>query len=441
MTQKSRSKISDTGSTENVTDTAIHSTNFRKNFIWNLIGSTTSAFVSLFLMMIVTRVNGVDDAGIFSFAFSTASLFLIIGVYSGRTFQVTDTNKKTNDSDYFYAKFATCLAMLIVALGFCFLRGYDLEKSTIIIFLVLYRISEAISESCFAIIQKKDRLYQVGRSSFMKTIFSLIGFILVDCLTGDLVLTCSTLVISHCLVLFFYDLPRVARTGFKMQKIAPKKVWYILRIGFFAFGFSILNQYIVNISRFAIDSVGTNEDQTIFSILVMPASVLVLSGQYLIQPLLTTMKRTLSKSVANFIQLIVKICLIIFGFGGICMLAAWALGIPVLEVLYAVELDGYLAALLVILLGGILLAVLTVLSTALTIMRQTGGQLVCYLIACAAAYLFSTPLVSDLGVFGGCLAYSIAVILVLALYIGLFTFEIKKFSNNPAEELTRASQE
>lgn len=441
MVQKNKAKTNNAESTESIANTAIQSVNFRKNFIWNLIGSTASAFVSLFLMMVVTRINGVDDAGIFSFAFSTASLFLIIGVYSGRTFQVTDTNKKTNDSDYFYAKFTTCFVMLVMALIFCFLRKYDLEKSTVVIFLVLYRISEAISESCFAIIQKKDRLYQVGRSSFMKTTLSLISFIFVDCLTGNLVLTCSTLVLAHCLVLFLYDLPRVARTGFKMQKIAPKKVWYILKIGFFAFGFSILNQYIVNISRFAIDSVGTNEDQTIFSILVMPASVLVLSGQYLIQPLLTTMKRTLGKNITSFIQLIIKICLIIFGFGGVCVLMAWSFGIPVLEALYAVELDDYLMALLVILLGGILLAVLMVLSTALTVMRQTGGQLVCYLVACVIAYLFSTPLVSSLGVFGGCLAYFFAIVLVLVLYVVLFIFEVKKFSQNFAEEVKRAAQE
>ena len=76
---------------------SLDSVNLRKNFIWNTIGSTASAFVSLFYMMIATRLNGIDDAGIFSFAFSTAAILLVIGTYSGRTFQVTDKNKKTSD--------------------------------------------------------------------------------------------------------------------------------------------------------------------------------------------------------------------------------------------------------------------------------------------------------------------------------------------------------
>ena len=52
--------------------------NTRKNTIWNIIGTTINAFSSLFFMIIVTRVNGVFDAGIFTFAFSTATMFNII---------------------------------------------------------------------------------------------------------------------------------------------------------------------------------------------------------------------------------------------------------------------------------------------------------------------------------------------------------------------------
>ena len=41
---------------------------FRKNFIWNTLGTGLNAFNSLFFMIAVTRLNGIDDAGIFSIA-------------------------------------------------------------------------------------------------------------------------------------------------------------------------------------------------------------------------------------------------------------------------------------------------------------------------------------------------------------------------------------
>ena len=78
--------------------------NMRKNFFWNIIGSTLCAFNSLFFMITVTRINGEDVAGLFTFAFSTACLFYIIGIYSGRTYQVTDNDKLVSDSDYIYSK-------------------------------------------------------------------------------------------------------------------------------------------------------------------------------------------------------------------------------------------------------------------------------------------------------------------------------------------------
>ena len=35
---------------------------FRKNFIWNILGTGFNAFNSLFFMIAVTRINGVDNA-------------------------------------------------------------------------------------------------------------------------------------------------------------------------------------------------------------------------------------------------------------------------------------------------------------------------------------------------------------------------------------------
>lgn len=131
---------------KNSSEVTLDSTNLRKNFVWNLIGSTAASFLSLFLMMIVTRLNGIDDAGIFAFAFSTASLFTVIGTYSGRTFQVTDKNRKTTDSDYFYLKIVTSITMLIIGLIFCFIRGYSGDKILVIMSLVGYRVFEVLSE-------------------------------------------------------------------------------------------------------------------------------------------------------------------------------------------------------------------------------------------------------------------------------------------------------
>src|SRR5574344_1000696 len=150
--------------------------NMKKNFIWNIIGTTFSAFNSLFFLVIVTRINGVDKAGVFSFAFSMACLFYIIGIYSGRVFQVTDNNAENDDYSYINLHIFTSTAMLLLAFAFYSFRGYNTFKLTVSMLLIIYKVLESISEVFFALMQKNDKLYKVGFSMSCKAVISIVMF-------------------------------------------------------------------------------------------------------------------------------------------------------------------------------------------------------------------------------------------------------------------------
>ena len=67
----------------------INSKNIQKDgFIWNMVGSILNAFQSVMLLMILTRTVGLINAGIFTIAYANANLFLNIGKYGMRNFQV-----------------------------------------------------------------------------------------------------------------------------------------------------------------------------------------------------------------------------------------------------------------------------------------------------------------------------------------------------------------
>lgn len=397
---------------------------FRRNFIWNLIGTTCWSFTSLFFLMIATRLNGVSDAGIFSFAFSTACVFYVIGVYSGRTFQITDVDPKISDSDYFHARFASCLAMLIFALFFCLLRGYDAGKFAVVMLLTLYKACEAISESTYAVIQKNNRLDEVGKSFFLKALLSLVLFVVVDFLTHNLILTCLVLVLAATLVILFYDIPRLKKANFHLQKPDQQKVWFLTRKGFFVFGFSFLGLYLINAPKYAIDAVSTNEAQTIYGIIAMPATVLALFGQYVIQPFLITLKSSLHQNFSRFTRLTICLTLSILAFGLICLLAAWLLGIPVLELLYGIPLSDHLLPLLIIIAGGTFYAMSLAISTSLTTMRDTASQLIAFFLVALFAFTTARFFVAAQGIIGACLVYFLSMLALLILYIILFAYQV-----------------
>ena len=175
---------------------------FKKNFIWNLIGTTFNAF----FMVIITRINGLEDAGIFTIAFSTACILYMIGIYAGRIYQVTENDKSIADKDYIVNRIISCLAIIIISIVFVIIRKYDIYKSSIFIILATYKALEAFSDVFYGIMQKQELLEKAGKSTFMKAFISVIIFTIIDCLTHNLVLASFSIVITFLSIIIFYDI-------------------------------------------------------------------------------------------------------------------------------------------------------------------------------------------------------------------------------------------
>ena len=56
----------------------------QKVFFWNILGSMSSAAVSVILLVIVTRVLDSASADIYSFAYAIANLFVILASFQVR---------------------------------------------------------------------------------------------------------------------------------------------------------------------------------------------------------------------------------------------------------------------------------------------------------------------------------------------------------------------
>ena len=156
--------------------------NMKKNVLWNAIGTTCNAFNSLFFMMIVTRINGIEDSGIFTMAFSLACLFCLFGGYEGRVFQVTDMSGKTTDMEYVIHRYLTSVIAVLITVGYCIFMSYDRQKFMITLCLCLMKILEMLADVYYGILQKNEELDLVGQSLFIKSVLSFIAFLIVDLL-------------------------------------------------------------------------------------------------------------------------------------------------------------------------------------------------------------------------------------------------------------------
>lgn len=392
--------------------------NIRKNFLWNIIGSTINSSTSLLFLIIVTRLNGVDSAGIFTFAFSTACLLQVIGIYCGRAYQVTESNDNITNNDYITSRYFTCIIMLICSLFFTYIKGYVIYKTIIIILLTIYKMIEAYSESIYAVIQKNDELYKVGISLFLKALLSTILFFFIDKITKNLVLSIISLILINLLFLVFYDMKNSKKYRKQENKYNYKNVLLIFKNGFYTFTFTFLIQYVINASKYAIDNNMADNYQTIFGIILMPATLIILFGQFMIHPFLVTLTNNLKENkIKEFSKTTLRLCFCVFIFGILADIVAHFIGIPFLEFIYGINLTEYLKPLIIIISGATLFGISYVLSNSLIAMRKTFIQTLIYLIATIFIYFLSNKLVISNGILGASFSYFFTMFLIFIMYI------------------------
>ena len=406
--------------------------NFNKNFIWNIIGTTFNSFNSLFFMIIVTRINGTNDAGIFTLAYSTACILYIIGVYAGRIFQVTE-KEEINDKEYIVNRISTTIIMMMITIGFVLIKQYDIYKASIFVIICLYRALEAFSDVLYGIFQKNEMLYKVGKSFFAKALLSLVTFLLVDLLTKDLILSSFMIVISNLLVILVYDIVNVRKLISKEEKVQYKNVLRIYKTGFFVFAISFLSLYIMNAPKYAIDDYLNEHIQAIYGIIVMPATVIGLFAQFIIHPYLNTIVNLYNDGkIEEINKLVMKIILAVVLIGIICMGGAYLLGIPVLELIYGIELKEYRWNLVCIILASTLNVIGTVYSSVLTTIRKTFSQFVIYCVVTVVAIIASYILTFKFEINGATIAYFIIMasqFILYSIYTNFILNKLKKEEN------------
>lgn len=371
---------------------------FLKNFIWNSLGTGINSFNSLFFLIIVTRVNDIQTAGIFSIAYATATILYTLAMYSGRLCQVTDIENKIQDKDYIANRALTCFIMLIGATGFLVIKQYSGFKTTIFALLAIFKGLEAFSDILYGIMQKNDILYKSGQSLTLKGFIGIALFLIVDLVTRDLRLACLAVILVNLVVLIVYDYLIITKKLIdKNSKVDLKNVLSILKSEFFVFVNSFAGIYILNAPKYAIDSYLTEDIQAIYGYIMMPATVMTLFTQFIVMPFLGKLKDMYEKKQIKEIEKVTfKIKLIVIAFGGFAVLAAFLIGPEFLGLIYGLDLTAYRMNLCVIIGSYIFYAISYINLVTLTTIRHTFVQFVIYVISMIIACVGSNVLVGTL---------------------------------------------
>lgn len=391
---------------------------FLKNFIWNIMGTGLNSFNSLFFLIIVTRINGINDAGIFSIAYSTALILYTIGLYSGRLCQVTDIENKVKDKDYIVNRIITCILMIIIAIIFVVIKQYSPYKMGVFVLLCVYKATEAFSEILYGIMQKSDLLYRSGQSLTIKSLGGLLIFFIIDYVTHNLIFACSAIIVLNIITILIFDCIMVCKKLIDFNtNVNMTNVWHIFKTEFFVFANSFAGIYVLNAPKYAIDSYLTEDIQAIFGYIMMPATVITLFTQFVFMPYLNQMRQMYEQKQIKALEGIAfKIKMAVLAFGIFATVAAFVIGPEVLSLIYGEELRPYRMNLTIILASYIMYGISYVNLVLLTTTRDTFVQFVVYAITMVVAFIGSNLLVQNLQINGATISCAVTLGVQFVLY-------------------------
>lgn len=386
-----------------------------------------NAFNSLFFLIVVTRINGLEQAGMFTLAYSTSCIIYVIGIYAGRIYQVTEADNTINDREFILNRLISTLLMIILILIFIILKKYDIFKAMVFFLLTLTKALEAFSDVIYGILQKKEKLEIAGKSLFFKSLISIIVFIILDIITKNLIISIIGIIIVNIIMLIMFDFYYCKKNIDDIRIINKVHIIKIFKYGFFTFAITFLGMYILNSPKYAIDNFLENDFQTIFGIIVMPATVVSLVAQFLIHPYLNQLYDFYTKKeLKEFNKLIFKLIVIVIMFGLLASIAAFLIGTQALGLVYGIDLTEYKTALAIIIVSATLYTIGTIYSSALTTVRATFSQFIIYILVSCYAFIASNFFIAKFYLNGAIFAYFSIMLIQSLLYVIYSNFKLKK---------------
>jgi O-antigen/teichoic acid export membrane protein len=403
----------------------------KESYIWNTIGGILNAAQSVVILMVLSRTLGAEASGIFSIAYATGNLFLTLGNYGVRNYQISDRSEECSFTDYIHHRTFTVSLMILISVIYCFYNyfsgRYNAEKTEIVFLVCLLKSLDSIEEVYEGRLHQRKRLDLAGKWVTLRISVSIGGMILVLIIWKNLAAGIITAIILELLVIIIniFRYKDILNNNKLNHGITAFKLLMLQCFPVCASNF--LSNYLTNAPKYAIDGVMGEVAQAQYNYIAMPVFVIQLLNMFIYQPILVRMSELwIDGEYKKFLKYFFKELEALVIISGFVMICAWFLGIPVLSLLYATDLSGLKTEFMILMTGGIFLALNGFFNTVITIMRNQNKIQFVYLAGTIFSLLFTKSLVNVKGILGAVQAYLFIMVIVSTLLATVFIFTFRK---------------
>ena len=402
----------------------------KSNYIWNMLGTVSSSLISVVLLLLASRFLSSGDSDVFSIAYALGQQFFVLGYFQVRNLQSTDIKEKYSFASYHNTRLFTVFLMLVISLFYVIWQSYDIYKSSIIFFLVLYRALDAYSDVFQGFFQQKNRSDLAGKIQFYRSWLCMLIFALVLLFTKSLLLASLMICfINLALTLpldfgyyryYFHDVPMIPFL-FKDRS----KVVSILKNSFPLFFNGFLLAYIYNEPKIAIDRLLTNGIlptgmQRDFNVLFMPVFVLSLLF-FILRPLTTQLSIYWNeKKYSFFFKQVRLLFLVMVVLGLVIVVLGYLIGTEILGAVYGIQLQIYKVPFTLLLIGGILNVLALVVDIIMTIFRKQHYLMIAYMLTFIVSKVITLPFIRNQNLIGAANSFLISMMIFFVTSLTIY---------------------
>ena len=399
-----------------------------RDYLLNTLGSIAWGTLFPLLTVVATQLSGTEHAGQFNMAFTTATLLLYVGNYGVKTYQVSDITETESFASYLVQRVLTCLIMLLIGFGYCFVRGYDQQMWLISAGAYAFRAIDALADTYEARLQQQDKLYLAGISQAVRSVLGVTAFSLLLLITHSLVAASIAMGVSALVSFLLLTAPLTQLETPRSRSWSTLEVREIFVECFPAFLALFLFALIETVPKYAMEGVLPYESQVFFSAIYFPAQAMLMIVGFIYRPQLVRLAKIWSDPHKR-----VRFDLIVGGMVGVCALvtlgglafAKW-LAVPLNSLLYGTDFEPYRVAQYLMITAGGLTAAIDFLYQIITVLRQQAAATRIYLAATVLVVVASIVLVRLYGFDGAVWSYlAVMVALFVALAIQYVIIRIK----------------
>ena len=411
----------------------------RRSYIWNTVSGMINAGQSAVILILISYIYSIAEAGVFFIGYAIALLGMTLAKYGQRNFQVTDVAGDYSFAEYRNSRWITVTVTMLLMTGYLLLQwelgNYDMEKLMIVWLLCLWKQIDAIEDVYYGMYQQKGRL-DIGTKRYSeRLIFSTLLFCLLILLRIRFLAVVLIAVILSCVMAVF--LIRRDKTELLCNedyRYCSAHVRRLLVVCLTLCVSSTLSIYIGNLPKYFIDALLEDAIQAEFGYLIMPAFVIMVLSTVAFQPIIRDMGEAVKeRSYRSLTGYVVRQLVYIAVITGVVLLCGGILGIPVLNLLYHVDLSAYWWAFMVLLTGGGFYAVSQFLFVPIVSMRWRNVIAIIYVIVTGISILAGWYYVSRYELWGASLLYLMINAILSFILIADYLVRIRRMRRENSE--------